>query len=186
MKSTLFSFAIVPLLIFIKCSDGSNAILFSTRDIDLPWRTVIASEKERGERLIVSGTVFAANGEIPLEGVKLYVYHTDVYGRYNNHSGSSSDPRLFAYLRTNREGRYEFETIKPGPYPTGGTPAHIHYVLSMPEAEEQRFEIFFEGDRFLSDATRARAERGEAMIMRPERGQDDILRGNCDITFHAQ
>jgi protocatechuate 3,4-dioxygenase beta subunit len=187
MRSTsLFSFAVIPLLIFIKCSDGAGALLITTRDAELPWRTVIASEKERGERLIVSGTVFAADGETPLEGVKLYVYHTDIYGRYNNASGSSSEPRLYAYLRSSEDGRYEYETIKPGPYPGGGNPAHIHYELSMPDSDEQHFEIFFEGDPYLSDQTRALADRGRAMIMNPERGKDGLLRGECDITFRGQ
>lgn len=187
MKSTtLLSLAVIPLLIYIKCSDGSSAFLITTRDVDLPWHTVIAPPEEPGARLLVSGTVFEADGETPLKGVTLYVYHTDVYGRYNDESGSSSEPRLYAHLRTNEDGRYRFETIQPGSYPGGGTPAHIHCELSMPDLEMQRFEIFFEGDPYLTARTRALADRGDAMILSPEKGSDGILRGECDITFRGR
>jgi protocatechuate 3,4-dioxygenase beta subunit len=52
-------------------------------------------------------------------------------------------------MKTNAEGKYEFRTIKPAPYPGGGNPAHVHYVISGKGYSKQYDELRFEGDRWL-------------------------------------
>ena len=47
-----------------------------------PACTIVRPE-EPGERLILSGTVYVRDGRIPLSGVTVYVYQTDVHGLYN-------------------------------------------------------------------------------------------------------
>ncbi len=152
-------------------------------DADLPWTATIASDEEPGEPLTIAGTVHAADGKTPLPGVRLYVYHTDRAGLYGRDSRSSDNPRLHAWLRTNAEGRFEFHTIKPGPYPAGGAAAHIHFVLALQEFDESDFEIFFEGDEYLSDETRDLAARGRAQILTLRKDDEGRLRGGCDITY---
>ena len=151
-----------------------------------PWRATIAPANEPGERLVVTGFVFAADGKTPLQDIEVYVYHTDSAGLYNLDSRNSSDPRLKTHLWTNADGRYEFSTIKPGPYPQGGAAAHIHFVLTAPDVEKHHFEIFFAGDRFLDAETRRRSDVGSVCkIVEPVKHADGVLHATCDIVYGA-
>ena len=116
-------------------------------------------------------------------GVELYVYHTDHQGYYSPGTNDNSNPRLEATLYTDEEGRYEFRTIKPGPYPGGGVPAHIHYVASGSGYPEQRRDLHFEDDPHLSERARERArEAGRFGSVRPVgRDADGVLRVTFDL-----
>ena len=59
------------------------------------------------------------------------------------------------------------QTIRPGPYPESGPPAHIHYEVTTP-AGVQRFELVFEGDARMTDAIRqSAAAHGEYALCTP-------------------
>lgn len=118
------------------------------------WKTVLTSKDEPGEPLVVSGTVYAPDGKTPAAGIMVYVYHTDAEGYYRKGANSSDNPRIKGTMITNSEGRYEFRTIKPGNYPGGGVPAHIHYVLSGKSYPKQNDEVMFEGDPYLTSKER--------------------------------
>jgi protocatechuate 3,4-dioxygenase beta subunit len=77
---------------------------------------------------------------------------------------------LKGYLQTVAEGRYELRTIKPGPYPGSGPPAHIHYEVTNAKGSVERFEMVFEGDPRLTDAIRRdAAAHGEYALCKPDR-----------------
>jgi len=97
------------------------------------WKVKIVSEQESGEPLIVSGTIYSPDGKKPLPGITLYVYQTDVTGRYSTSGGDNRGTRIHGVMKTNAEGRYEFRTIKPGSYPNSRNPAHIHAYVSGPD-----------------------------------------------------
>jgi protocatechuate 3,4-dioxygenase beta subunit len=128
-------------------------------DKDAPSKITIAGPQEPGERLTVTGRVRAEDGVTPLAGASVYVYHTDVNGYYSPGTNDSRNPRLRGYLRTDAQGRYEFNTIKPGSYPNSRVPAHIHYVVSAAGYKDRVFEIVFEGDPFLTDNVRQEAAK---------------------------
>jgi hypothetical protein len=96
---------------------------------DGPSRVVIAGGDEPGERLLVTGR--ALDRKKPVAGVSLYVFHTDSKGRYardvDNRVGEFN-ARLHGFLRTDADGRYQYETTRPGSYDNG--PAHVHYVVN--------------------------------------------------------
>ena len=96
---------------------------------DLDWHARIAPVDEPGEPLRLAGTVRDAAGH-PVPGVIVYAYHTDAHGIYPH--AATRHGRLRGWARTNAEGRYRFDTIRPGSYPDRRTPEHIHMHVIEP------------------------------------------------------
>lgn len=173
---TLLYFA--PGALFLYVASGADE-----PSADRPsFSAVLVPPGEPGEPLVVTGTVYGPDGETPAAGVSLYAYHTDAKGVYNE-PNDNTNPRLKATLRTGADGRYELRTIKPAPYPGGGVPAHIHFRLSGGGFPDQRADLNFEGDPYLSArAVRHAAERGRFGSIRPlEKGDDGVWRVVFDL-----
>jgi len=133
-----------------------------------PRHVVLVSENEPGQTLIVRGTVYAPDGTIPVAGIQLNVHHTDSMGYYcmlpsperdrtlprdNCPDSPPNTARIRTTLTTDSQGRFEFHTIKPGAYPNGRNPAHIHFQASGAGYPSQwPPDLNFAGDRFLSSA----------------------------------
>jgi len=152
-----------------------------------PWNISMVSASEPGEPLIISGTIYAPDGHTPLEGISLWVYHTDATGHYSRLSESGGDnrnTRLHGLMQTNHEGRYEFRTIKPAPYPGRTSPAHIHAYVSGPGYPEYWIdEYLFEGDPFITDEMRQKlpGKGSFSSILKLTRNSDGVFRGVRDI-----
>jgi protocatechuate 3,4-dioxygenase beta subunit len=127
------------------------------RAINDSSRIVLVDKNEPGEALDVSGTVYAPDGKTPVEGITVYVYHTDAKGYYNEGNRGWQNPRLKGTMITNSEGKYEFRTIKPAPYPGRKIPAHIHYALSAKGYPLQYDEVMFQGDQYITDRERSQS-----------------------------
>lgn len=114
--------------------EGCEAVFVGMPD-SLSWQARIAPEGEPGEPMIVRGTVTDRHGE-PAAGVVLYAYHTDAGGIYPPDDELTGHARrhgeLRGWARTDERGRYRFETIRPGSYPGGETPAHVHMHVVEP------------------------------------------------------
>src|SRR4030095_11276844 len=126
----------------------------------------VAPQGEPGQPLSVSGVVVAVNGS-PIPNASLYVYQTDHEGYYGVKPVSDNrNPRLRLFLRSDARGAWSFDTIKPGSYPNGRAPAHIHFEVSAPGHTPNIFEIVFEGDPFVT----AEMRRNPAFSVRPIEG----------------
>ena len=148
------------------------------------WRAQIASPEEPGERLVVSGTIFAPDGKSPLPGIILSVYQTDATGRYSTSGGNNRNTRLHGSMRTNGEGRYEFHTIKPASYPGSKIPAHIHAYVSGPDYPEYWIdEYWFDDDPFVTTEERRKITAAGSFnpILKLTRTSDGVLHGTRDI-----
>jgi protocatechuate 3,4-dioxygenase beta subunit len=150
---------------------------------NVPWKTTIVSDSEVGEPMIISGKIYAPDGKTPLEGITLFVYQTDATGRYSTTGGDNRNTRIHGVMRTNSEGRYEFRTIKPAPYPASRIAAHIHAYVSGPGYPEYWIdEYHFDDDQFVTGDMRGKAGAGNfSSILRLTRGSDGVWRGVRDI-----
>jgi protocatechuate 3,4-dioxygenase beta subunit len=147
---------------------------------------------DSGERLIVEGTVYRADGKTPAAGVLLYAYQTNAGGVYAKRGNETGNGRRHGYLRgwlrTGADGKYRIETIKPGSYRTRSEPAHIHMTLQAPgEPERYIDDVVFEGDPLLTPEHRARLrQRGGSGIVRLTQSADGTLRAIRDIYLGRQ
>jgi protocatechuate 3,4-dioxygenase beta subunit len=117
----------------------------------------LASASEPGTRLIVAGRVFDETGTRGVAGVKVYAYHTDAKGVYGSIPGL---PRLKGTVVTDSQGRFEWRTIRPMPYPGGGNPAHIHIQASGGGYPKQGVnELLFTDDPYVTAAQKAESQK---------------------------
>jgi len=79
---------------------------------DAPSSIVIAGKDEPGERFIVTGRMLAEG--TPVAGASIYVFHADADGRYTrNGRNNDQNARQHGAMRSDANGRYRFETIRP-------------------------------------------------------------------------
>jgi protocatechuate 3,4-dioxygenase beta subunit len=155
----------------------------------LSWSTQIASLAESGDRLVVTGTVYHEDGVTSAEGVLIYVYHTNSEGVYPKRGDERGNARNHGYLRgwmkTNSDGTYRFETIRPAPYEThGGEPAHIHFTIqAQGEREYWLNAAWFSDDSRVTEENLAGLQRmgGFSNVMNVSRDSSGVWRGRRDI-----
>ncbi|MBK9385471.1 MAG: hypothetical protein IPN34_11740 [Planctomycetes bacterium] len=93
-------------------------------------RARIAPMGEPGTPLELAGRVVDREGR-PAAGIVIYAYHTDARGIYPPDLGARSEEGrrhgpLRAWVRSDAEGRFAFDTIRPGGYPGTDLPEHVH------------------------------------------------------------
>ena len=114
----------------------------------------VVLQGEPGMPLRVSGVVVGPAGS-PISRASLYVFQTDAEGYYGVKPVSDNrNPRLKLFLRSDEDGGWSFDTIKPGSYPNSRVPPHIHFEVSAPGHASRVFEIVFEGDSFVTPEMR--------------------------------
>ncbi len=151
---------------------------------DVSWRAVLSKDADKGEKMLISGTVFQTDGKTPAPNVLIYLYHTDIEGIYGRGGGEHRHGRYRGWLLTDATGRYEFQTIKPAPYPENRFAAHIHTTLTTKNMKEDWIDsTLFEGDALISPRERERAGKkgGFNPIVRLEKGAGGIWTATRDI-----
>lgn len=146
-------------------------------------RSRIAPPKEPGEPMIIEGVVRSADGK-PAAGIIVYAYHTNAGGIYPR--GSTAHGRLRGWARTDKEGRYRFDTIRPGGYPSRDNPQHVHmHVIEPGKATYYIDDIIFEDDPLLTAEHRRRMRRGRGGdgLCRPIKDSEGVWHAQRDIVL---
>jgi protocatechuate 3,4-dioxygenase beta subunit len=157
----------------------------------ITWKTTIAGERIPGERLVLSGTVYETDGTTPASGVIIYAYHTNsdgVYEKIGNETGNGvRHGHLRGWIITNDEGHYQFNTIKPAPYPNHSEPAHVHMTLMRHDFPEYWVNAtWFKGDRLITDQMINRLNRtgGFSNVVELSKNEEGVWTGKRDLILN--
>lgn len=129
-----------------------------------------------GERILVHGRVIDENAK-PLAGVLVEIWQANAGGRYRHRNDgylAPLDPGFSGCGRalTDENGRYQFLTIKPGPYPwpnrgNDWRPAHIHFsIFGHSFGQRLITQMYFEGDQLIDRCPIAATIRDRAQLDR--------------------
>lgn len=137
-------------------------------------------------KLKITGTVFHNDGKTPVQGVILYIYHTDRTGIYPKKGNETGWAKRHGYVRgwikTDQNGHYTFYTFRPVAYPDGTEPEHIHLTVKEPDKNEYYLDEFvFDDDPILTPEKRKiLTNRGGSGIGNPKL-ENGILTFRRDI-----
>ncbi len=151
---------------------------------DVFWKTTLSNDADKGEKMLISGIVFQADGKTPAPNVLIYIYHTDIEGFYGRSKNEHKHGRYRGWMLTDKQGRYEFQTIKPAPYPENKFAAHIHTTLTTTAFREDWIDNYlFEGDALISERERKEAgsKGGFQPILKLEKSANGMWKAQRDI-----
>ena len=145
----------------------------------LTSRARIAPAGEPGIPLIMRGRVFQSDGKTPAPGMTVFAYHTDRTGIYDERSKGPHSWRLRGWVKTDENGRFEFETIRPAPYPGRKEAAHVHLSIEGPGVRGQwSAGVLFSDDELVTAAEREASARagafGDVRTVRVRDGVQEI------------
>jgi protocatechuate 3,4-dioxygenase beta subunit len=135
----------------------------------------ITSPDEPGKKIKVIVTLKNKDGE-PVSNALVYLYQTDAKGWYaadaphvGGNEGDMSHARLFGYVRTDKDGKFELQTVKPSGYPQSDLPAHIHIHFSARGYRNYVTELLFDDDERLVGDIRKQSIQNRFFISKPEK-----------------
>lgn len=135
----------------------------------------ITTASEPGKKIRVLGAVTDKENN-PVAGALVYLYQTDARGWYaagsphvGGNEGDMRHARLFGYVKTDADGKFELHTIKPSGYPRSELPAHIHVHIWGEGFRPFVNEFLFDDDERLKGEIREQSIRNRFLIQQPEK-----------------
>jgi len=104
-----------------------------------PQSAILRRPGDAGLPLHVGGKVFDTRGN-SVEQAKIEIWHTDHHGLYD-----LDGYRFRATLISDKEGKYQFESVMPGHYP-GRVCQHVHYLVTAPGHKPLVTQLYFATD----------------------------------------
>lgn len=156
----------------------------------IPANGRIAPAGEPGAPMVIEGVVRDARGR-PAPGVVIYAYQTDATGIYPADArppgpASRRHGRLRGWVKTDANGRYRFDTIRPAGYPNTDIPEHVHlHVLEIGRGTYYIDDVLFMDDPRLTAAQRKSLApgRGGNGIVTPTRDASGTWRVIRDVVL---
>ena len=137
-------------------------------------KIVITTANEPGTKIKVIGTV-KNDANRPVSRALVYLYQTDSRGWYaadqphvGGNEGDRRHARLFGYVITDANGKFELETVKPSGYPNSDLPAHIHVEIEASGSSSLISELLFDDDPRLEGDRRNRSISEGFIIAKPQ------------------
>lgn len=132
-----------------------------------------AAWTEKGQKLLITGTVYKLGGKIPAPNIVIYYWQTDNNGYYSPNKGMDEKVKKHGHIRgwvkSDENGKYSIYTIRPAPYPNRDSPAHIHTSIKEPNINDEYYidGFVFSDDILLTGGKRKALEnRGGSGILR--------------------
>lgn len=130
-------------------------------DLDLT-RIKGRSDQATGEIILVQGFVRASSGKV-LPYAQLDIWQANHHGRYSHPGDRNTAPLDPAFqgwglLKTDYQGKFQFKTIMPGPYPLAALGQntslqnkawrcrHIHFKVSASKYKKLTTQMYFRDD----------------------------------------
>ena len=131
---------------------------FYTSNPPLITNNKLAKDTEIGTKLILTGRVKNLDCTEFIPDATVDIWHANDAGDYDN-----SGYNLRGQVKTNSEGFYTFETIKPGKYLNGSSyrPSHIHFKITAPGYPTITTQLYFEGDSDIPGDAAASIKSGQ-------------------------
>lgn len=117
--------------------------------------------QEKGQKLVIEGTVFKPDGKTKAPNVIIYYWQTDTAGLYSKTKEENTiHGHLRGWLQSDANGNYKIYTVRPASYPKSSIPAHIHFAIKEPKLNEYYIEdLLFEDDPHLTKVERQKLEQ---------------------------
>ncbi len=164
--------------------DGCE-IMFTGMPANIKAVDTSAGWAEKGQKLLVTGTVHQLDGKTPAPDVIIYYWQTDNNGYYSPVGEMDTKARRHGHIRgwvkSDAQGKYSIYTIRPMPYPNERMPAHIHIAIKEPHLNNEYYidEFVFDDDPLLTGEKRKLLEnRGGSGVLRV------LLKDSLQIALH--
>jgi protocatechuate 3,4-dioxygenase beta subunit len=141
--------------------EGCEAV-FDGMPAEIPSAIRLVPDGEPGVPMRISGRVLDGSGRARA-GVVVYAYQTDhagIYPRPARRLGREAmrHGRLRGWVRSDAQGRYAIDTIRPGSYPGEEVAEHVHMHVLEPGC----FTYYIDDVQFLDDPKLSMEERRAA------------------------
>ena len=160
---------------------------FYTENPPLIEDNLLADTEEPGQRMIISGRILNLDCNQYISNALVDVWHANDEGQYDNDGYT-----LRGFTRTNNQGFYLFETIKPGKYLNGNKfrPSHIHFRITPPGYDTLITQLYFKGDTSIDEDPAASITSGQYdasnRIIDLEEDADGVLNGTFDVVINGE
>lgn len=171
--------------------EGCEAV-FQGLPAELSAVARIAPPGEPGEPLRVEGRVTDRDGAAA-PGTIVYAYQTNAAGIYPRDASlqgraAQRHGLLRGWAQADADGRYRFDTVRPGGYPDSDMPQHIHlHVIELGRCTYYLDDIVFTDDpRLTPDKIRQYSRgRGGRGVVSPRQGPEGTWLVERDIELGA-
>ena len=147
----------------------------------------LAKDSEEGTRIRITGRVQNLDCSEFIPNTIIDVWHANDAGEYDNDGFN-----LRGQVKSNEQGFYMFETIKPGKYLNGTKyrPSHIHFKITPPGFGTIITQLYFHGDTSIADDAAASISDGQFdathRTIALTKNNEGMLEGTWDIAINGK
>ena len=167
--------------------------------LDRPEWSDLTRGGAAGDKIRIEGRVLDGDGA-PINDALVEIWQANAAGKYNHPDDAQDkkiDPKFIGFGRaaTDREGRYRFTTIRPGPVPGRGNTLqapHINVALFARGVLKQMVtRIYFADQAAANDADPvlgkiADAKSRQTLLAKPGKGKDGITTYQFDVILQGK